>query len=89
VLIIELVDVCSLQLGAIAGQKVYSSFGTSFVLGAGPEGVVLWHSSALAGRGLGEHVARGGDRVQSWVEAEAWVVDFEKLRMRKVSADSF
>ena len=72
-------------MGKIAGQTAYSSFGTSFAMGVGPGGAVVWTSSALGGRGLGEHVARGGDRDQMWVEAEAWVGDFEKLIRRKVS----
>jgi len=88
-LIIELVDVCSLQMDAIGGSKAYSSFGTSFAMGVGPEGMMLWYGSNLAGRGLGEHVARGGDREQNWTEAEAWVGDFEKLVRRKVSIEKF
>ena len=84
-LVVELVDVCSLGMGKIAGQMAYSSFGTSFAMGVGPGGAVVWFSSALGGRGLGEHVARGGDREQTWTEADAWVGDLEKLVRRKVS----
>jgi len=81
VIVTELVDLCSLEMIEISRMKNYTSFTTSFGIGVGREGVIIWQTG---NDGFDQYLQGGSDRVQKWAEADEFITDFDKLVKRKV-----
>lgn len=82
---VSLTDVHIFELTERGRSEGYTSFAHSFVLGIGPEGVVVWQSWGEHGYGLDQWVNNGRARVQTWQEAGDLVGVFEKFAAYKVS----
>jgi hypothetical protein len=82
---VSLIDVHIFELNVRGMAKPYTSFAHAFVVGVGPEGVVIWQSWGEYGYRLDEYLARNGARLRNWDEAEEFVRDFNRLVFRKVS----
>lgn len=67
---VSLIDVHIFELNVRDMAKPYSSFAHAFVVGVGPEGVVIWQSWGEHRYPLDEYLAGDGARVRSWDEAE-------------------
>lgn len=96
----SLIDIAALELAATKSKSKssehnhnhkrksledYTSFAHDFVLGVGPEGVVIWQCAEDKGAGLAEYVLeRDETRARSWTEAGEWVEGVGKLVARKV-----
>lgn len=65
------------------GEK-HTSFSRYFVVGAGPEGFIVWQAGGEGSYALNEYIDRGGDRIRDWSEAPMFVGDFERLAEEKV-----
>lgn len=66
-------------------DEQYTSFSRYFVVGAGPEGFIVWQAGGKGSYGFHEYINRGGDRIRDWSEAPKFVADFERLAVEKVS----
>lgn len=88
VMMVSLFDVHILELAAVGNSEGYTSFAHTFVVGVGPEGVVVWQGLGYdwgeLGYGLDEYVARDGAKVRSWQEAGDFADRFDKLTQHKV-----
>ncbi|KFZ11258.1 hypothetical protein V502_07649 [Pseudogymnoascus sp. VKM F-4520 (FW-2644)] len=80
---VSLTDVHIFELNVRGKAKPYTSFAHSFVVGIGPEGVVIWQSWGEYGYRLDEYLNRDGARLRNWDEAEEFVRDFNRLVFRK------
>jgi hypothetical protein len=85
VIVVSLTDVHIFELVEQGRSEGYTSFAHSFVLGIGPEGVVVWQSWGEHGYGLDQWINNGRARVQTWQEAGDLVGVFEKFAAYKVS----
>jgi len=77
VVVVSLVDVYMLEMMEMGLQDQCTGFGHDFVLGIGPDGVVLWQGSKSCS--FNNYLAQGGASVKSWVQADDFVKDFGKL----------
>lgn len=77
VIVVSLVDVYMLEMQEMGLGGHCTSFGHDFVLGVGPEGVVLWQGSVSCS--FHTYLAQGGASVKNWAQAEDFVKDFGKL----------
>ena len=66
-------------------EEQHTSFSRYFVVGAGPEGFIVWQAGGEGSYGFHEYIDRGGDRIRDWSEAPNFVADFERLAVEKVS----
>jgi hypothetical protein len=66
-------------------EKTYTSFAHTFVLGIGPEGVILWQAWGEHGYGLDQWIKDGETRVRTWQEVGDLVSDFESFVAYEVS----
>lgn len=82
---VSLTDVHIFELNVQGMAEPYTSFAHSFVVGIGPEGVVIWQSWGEHGYRLDEYLTRDGARLRNWDEAEEFVRNFTRLVVRKVS----
>ncbi|KAK3622947.1 hypothetical protein LTR56_021888 [Elasticomyces elasticus] len=73
VMAVSLVDVHSMELAARGDSETYTSFGHSFVLGIGPEGVIIWQKMNVYMH------ADESARVRTWEEAGNFVDWVDKL----------
>jgi hypothetical protein len=85
VIVVSLTDVHIFELADQGRSEGYTSFAHSFVLGIGPEGVVVWQGWGEHGYGLDQWINDGRARVQTWQEAGDLVGVFEKFTAYKVS----
>lgn len=85
VLVVSLVDVHIFELARQGTSQGYTSFAHTFVLGIGPEGVVVWQSWGEHGYGLDEYISRGDARIRSWQEAGDFVDVFGNFAAYEVS----
>lgn len=67
-------------------RESHTSFSRYFVIGAGPEGFVVWQAGGNGNYGLNEYINRGSDRIRDWSEAPQFVADFERLAVEKVGS---
>lgn len=81
---VSMVDVHIFELVERGTEQSYFSFAHSFVLGIGPEGMIVWQAWGEHGYRLDEWIARGGAKIRSWDEATAFVKDFLHLTLAKV-----
>jgi hypothetical protein len=63
----------------------FTTFAHSFVLGVGPEGIIIWQSWGEHGYGLDKWMNDGRARVRTWQEAGDLVSVFETFVAYKVS----
>ena len=77
VIVVSLVDVYMLEMEEMGLQDHCTGFSHDFVLGTGPEGVVVWQGSQSCS--FDASLAQGGASAKSWVQAEDFVKDFGKL----------
>lgn len=89
VISVSLADVHMLQLASRGQSEGHFSFAHSFAVAIGPEGLVVWQGYSDHGYRLDEWMARGGDRVRPWNEAEQFATDFGKLTESKVSKHAY
>ncbi|KFY89762.1 hypothetical protein V500_05510 [Pseudogymnoascus sp. VKM F-4518 (FW-2643)] len=85
---VSLTDVHIFELNVRGKAKPYTSFAHSFVVGIGPEGVVIWQSWGEYGYRLDEYLNRDGARLRNWDEADEFVRDFTRLVFRKSTWNS-
>ena len=85
VIMVSLADVCHFRLAALDESGNHTSFAHAFVLGIGPEGVVIWQSWAEHGYSLDQWIDGGGTRIGTWKQAGDFVDYFEKFAAYKVS----
>jgi hypothetical protein len=88
VLVVSLIDVEIFELARQGTSEGYTSFAHTFVLGIGPEGVIIWQGWGEHGYGLDEWINDGNARVRTWQEAGDFVDVFEKFVAYKVSCQS-
>lgn len=81
---VTLIDVRIFELAAQGKSQPFSTFTHSFVIGVGPEGVIIWQSWGEYGYRLDEYLNRDGARVRNWTEAQEFVDDFQRLLKLKV-----
>lgn len=86
VITVSLADVCYFRLAALKRPKDYTSFAHAFVLGIGPEGVVIWQSWGEHGYHLDKWINDDGARVRTRQEAGDFVDVFETFATYKVSS---
>lgn len=67
-------------------SESHISFSRYFVIGAGPEGFVVWQAGGNGSYGLNEYIDRGSDRIRDWSEAPQFLADFERLAVERVSS---
>lgn len=79
VICVSLMDVHIFELAKIGRDRDYSTFAHCFVIGIGPEGIIIWQAWGENGYRLDEYLARGGGRTRSWSEADAFAKDFESF----------
>jgi len=84
VIVVSLIDVHMFELAGQGRSKGYTSFAHTFVLGVGPEGVVVWQGWGEHGYGLDKWIMDGGSRVRTWQEAGDFVDVFENFASYKV-----
>lgn len=84
-LVVSLIDVHIFELARQGKSQDYTSFAHTFVLGIGPEGVIIWQGWGEHGYGLDEYINKGQARVRSWQEAGDFVDVFENFTAYKVS----
>jgi hypothetical protein len=84
-LVVSLIDVHIFELVKQERSEDYTSFAHTFVLGIGPEGVIIWQGWGEHGYGLDQWIKNGDARVRSWKEADDFVDVFEKFVSYKVS----
>jgi len=77
VIVVSLVDLYMLEMEEMGLEDQCTSFGHAFVLGIGPEGVVLWQGNASCS--FDGYLTQGGAVVKSWLLADEFVKDFGKL----------
>ncbi|KUI68787.1 hypothetical protein VM1G_04420 [Cytospora mali] len=80
---VTLVDKYIFELLGRSVAEDYFSFSHTFVMGVGPEGVVIWQGFGEHGYRLDEYIRDGHAGVRSWDEAKQFVADFEKLASAK------
>jgi hypothetical protein len=85
VLVVSLVDVRIFEKAKKGESQGYTSFAHTFVLGIGPEGVIIWQAWGEHGYRLDQWINNDGARLRSWREADAFVDDFEKFVSYEVS----
>jgi hypothetical protein len=85
VLVVSLLDVHIYELARQGRARGYTSFTHTFVLGIGPEGVIIWQGWDEHGYGLDQWIRNGDARIRSWKEADDFVDAFEKFVAYKVS----
>lgn len=84
VIVVSLLDLYMLEMEEMGLEDQCTSFGHDFVLGVGPEGVIIWQGTMRCA--FDEYLAAGGAQVRSWMQAEEFIKDFGKLTDgRKVS----
>ncbi|KAJ9663605.1 hypothetical protein H2201_005566 [Coniosporium apollinis] len=76
---VTLTDVCIFELEEQGQAEQYFEFSHVFVVGVGPEGVIVWQAWGKHGYRLDEYLGRNGARIRDWKEAEQFADDFEKL----------
>lgn len=69
-------------------EECHTSFSRYFVIGAGPEGFIVWQAGGDGSYGLNEYINRGSDRIRNWSEAPKFLADFERLAVEKVRWDA-
>ncbi|MCJ1262985.1 hypothetical protein MMC22_002855 [Lobaria immixta] len=69
-------------------EECHTSFSRYFVIGAGPEGFIVWQAGGDGSYGLNEFIKRGSDRIRDWSEAPKFLADFERLAVEKGSWNS-
>lgn len=79
---VALMDSCLYQLSSSQKEhnmdlKRFMPFTHYFVLGVGPEGMMMWQSFRSYGPRLHEHIALGGAKVRDWEEATSFVATFD------------
>jgi hypothetical protein len=85
VLVVSLIDVHIFDLARQGRSEDYTSFAHTFVLGIGPEGVIIWQGWGEHGYGVDQWIKNGDARVRTWQEAGDFVDVFEKFVAYKVS----
>jgi hypothetical protein len=85
VLVVSLIDVEIFELARRGTSRGFTSFAHTFVLGIGPEGVIIWQGWGEHGYGLNQWIKNGDARVRTWQEAGDFVDVFEKFVAYKVS----
>ena len=83
---VSLVDVHSFELAKPNKPTGYTPFAHTFVLGIGPEGVIVWQGWGEHGYGLDEWISKGDARVRTWQEAGDLVENVERFAAYKVGA---
>lgn len=83
VISVSLGDICHFTLGEQEKSRDFASFAHAFVLGIGPEGVVLWQSWGAHGYPLDQWLGHDGAKLQDWEEAGDFVDDFETFAAYK------
>lgn len=83
---VNFIDISYLKNSAsIPGfEERHTSFSRYFVIGAGPEGFIVWQAGGDGSYGLNEYINRGSDRIRDWSEAPKFLADFERLAVAKV-----
>ena len=88
-IMVLLVDVHMLEMIKKGKAHDYATFSRSFVMGIGPEGVIIWQSWGHgADVGLGGWISKDCARIRTWDEAGQFVDSFEKFVAYKVSSSS-
>ncbi|KAK4901140.1 hypothetical protein LTR27_001696 [Elasticomyces elasticus] len=88
VLAASFVDVHIFELAMTGKAKPYTSFAHSFVLGVGPEGVIIWQAWGEHGYAFDKYIERGGARLRTWQEAGDFIDRFDKLVQHKGKWDA-
>ncbi|KAK5109590.1 hypothetical protein LTR85_002478 [Meristemomyces frigidus] len=88
VMAVSLIDVHIFELAKLGKSQGYTSFAHTFVVGIGPEGVVIWQGWGEHGYGLDEYIQRDGARVRTWQEAGDFVDRFDKMTKHKGPLDA-
>lgn len=70
-------------------KESHTSFSRYFIIGAGPEGFIVWQTGGDGSYSLNEYINRGSDRMRAWSEAPKFLADFERFAVEKVSSMSF
>lgn len=88
ILAVNFIDISYLKNSAsIPGfEESHTSFSRYFVIGAGPEGFIVWQAGGDGSYGLNEYINRGSDRIRDWSEAPRFLADFERLAVEKASS---
>lgn len=87
VLAVTLTNVHIFELAEQGRSEGYTSYAHVFVMGIGPEGVIIWQGWGAQGHegyGLDQWLEKDGARMRTWQEAEEFVDRFEKFATRKV-----
>lgn len=87
-IVVDLLDVHMLELKKQDRDEKYMNFSHAFVLGIGPEGVIMWQGWGQSGYGpygLADWIRNGNSRVRDWQEAGDFVNEFEKFVSVQVS----
>lgn len=85
---VNLVDVGNTKVRLVADSEFADSrlsFSHNFVMGIGPEGVVIWQTGGAHGYSFGQYLEQRGDQLRSWEEATQFVKDFENFAVVNVS----
>ena len=77
VIVVLLVDLYMLELEEMGLEDQCTGFGHNFVLGVGPEGVIVWQGTPSCAFDM--YLAQAGASVRNWQQAEEFVKDFGKL----------
>lgn len=85
VLVVSLLDVHIFELARKGMSEKFTSYAHTFVLGVGPEGVVIWQGWGEHGYPLDRYIRDGGARVRSWQETGDFVDRFEIFAAFEVS----
>lgn len=85
VISVSLGDICDFELDEQKRSGEFASFAHAFVLGVGPEGVILWQSWGEDGYPLDKWLNDNGARLRNWQEAGYFVDEFETFAAYKVS----
>ena len=88
VLAASLVDVHIFELAQQGASEQYFSFAHVFIIGVGPEGIIVWQAWGKHGYRLDEYLNDGHARVRDWREADQFVHDFGKLAAQKVKSST-
>jgi hypothetical protein len=87
-IVVSLTDVHIFELAAKGRSEEFTSFAHSFVIGIGPEGVIVWQGWGEHDYGLDQWIKDGRAQVQTWQEAGDLVGVFEKFAAYKASSTS-
>ncbi|KAK4893854.1 hypothetical protein LTR27_007880 [Elasticomyces elasticus] len=89
VMAVSLIDIYSMELAARGEAEIYTSFGHSFVLGIGPEGVIIWQGWGRGGKEFNIYIhVDDGARARTWEEAGNFVDWVDKLTQHKGTWDT-